>query len=91
MLKEAQISFALLLQEKTKPSVPKISYAEKKIIQPKTQIIFSANREVRRTNEVGENKEVTAETPSTKTAAPTPVSMEKRRKCGAVAKKRKKE
>jgi hypothetical protein len=33
---------------------------------------------------------VTAETPSTKTAAPTPVSMEKRKKGGTVAKKRKK-
>jgi hypothetical protein len=63
---------------------------QQKSIQQKTQIKFAANREVQRSREVGENKEVTAETPSTKTAAPTPVSMEKHRKGGAVAKKRKK-
>jgi hypothetical protein len=89
MLMEAQTSIALLLQEIQNHRFPKYP-TQQKIIQPKTQIKFAANREVRRTREVGKNKEVTAETPNTKTAAPTPVSMEKRRKGGAVAKKREK-
>jgi hypothetical protein len=89
MLKEAQTSIALLLQEIQTIGSPNIP-SSKKIIQPKTPKKFVANREVRRTRVVGKNKEVTAETPSTKTAAPTPVSVEKRRKGGAVAKKRKK-
>jgi hypothetical protein len=87
MIKEAQTSIALLLQEIQNHRLPKYP-THKKIIQPKTQIKFAANREVRRTREVGKNKEVTAETPTTKTAAPTPVSMEKRRKGVVVAKKR---
>jgi hypothetical protein len=86
MLKEAQTSIALLLEEIQNHRFPKYP-TQQKIIKPRNQIKFAANREVRRTRVVGENKEVTTETPSTKTADPTPVSMEKRRKGGAVAKK----
>jgi hypothetical protein len=89
MLKEAQTSIALLSQEIQNHRFPKYP-TQQKIIHPKTQIKFAANREVRRIRAVGKNKEVTAETISTKTDAPTPVSMEKRKKGGDVAKKRKK-
>jgi hypothetical protein len=89
MFKEVQTSIALLLQEIKNHRFPKYP-TQQKIIQPKTQIKFAANREVQRTRVVGKYKEVTAETPSTKTDALTPVSMEKRRKIGAVVKKRKK-
>jgi hypothetical protein len=89
MLKEAQTSIALLLQEIQNHRFPKYP-TQQKIIQPKTQIKFAANIEVRRTREVGKNEEVNAEKTSTKNAAPTLVSMEKRRKGGAVAKKMKK-
>jgi hypothetical protein len=89
MLKEAQTSIALLLQEIQNHRFPKYP-TQKKIIQPKTKIKFAANREVQRTRVVGKTREVNTETPSTKTAVPFPVSMEKRITGGAVAKKRKK-
>jgi hypothetical protein len=89
MLKEAHTSIALLLEEIQNHRFPKYP-TQQKSIQPKTQVKFAANREVRGTREVGKNKEVTAETPSTETAAPTQVSMEKRRKGSDVAKKIKK-
>jgi hypothetical protein len=90
MIKEAQKSIALLLQEIQNHRSHKYP-TQQKIIQPKTQIKFSANREVRRNREVEKNKEVTAETPSTKTASPTSVSMEKRRKVVLLQRKGKKE
>jgi hypothetical protein len=89
MLKEAQTSIALLLIGIKNHRFPKYP-TQQTIIQLKTQVKIAAHRDVRRTREVGKNKEVIAETPCTKTATPTPVSMEKRRKDGAVAKKMKK-
>jgi hypothetical protein len=41
-----------------------------KIIQPKTQINFAENREIRRTLGAGEKKEVTVNTPSKKLRLP---------------------
>jgi hypothetical protein len=89
MIKEVQTLIALLLQEIENHRLAKYP-TQQTIIQPKTQIKFAATRQVRGTREVGKKKEVTAETPNAKTFAPTPVSMEKRRKGGADAKKRKK-
>jgi hypothetical protein len=58
MLKEAQTLIDLLLQEIQNHRFPKYP-TQQKIIQPKTQIKFAANREFQRTRVVGENKEVT--------------------------------
>jgi hypothetical protein len=83
MLKDAQTSLALLLQEIQNHRLPKYM-TQQKIIQLKPTIKFAATREVRRT------RAVTDSTPSTETNDPTPVPMEKRSKGGGVAKKRKK-
>jgi hypothetical protein len=92
MSKEAQTSITLMLQEIKNHRFPKYP-TQQKIIQTRNQIKFAANREFprRRSRVVGKHKEVTTEIPSTKTAAPIPVSLEKRIKVDAVAKKKKKE
>jgi hypothetical protein len=67
---------------------------QQKIIQPKPQVKFAANREIRRTRGAGKKKEVTVNAPSKKMKAPTPVSREKPKRKGniggGVGKKRQK-
>jgi hypothetical protein len=76
MIKDAQTSIAQLLQEIQHHRFPKYP-AQQKIIQPKTQIKFAANREIRRTCGEGKKKEATVNTPSKTPKAPTPVSTER--------------
>jgi hypothetical protein len=78
-----------VLAGNTKPSVPQISYAAKNHTAENPNKMCGQQRGPKNSCS-RESKEVTAETTSTKTAAPTTVSMEKRIKGSAVAKKSKK-
>jgi hypothetical protein len=71
-----------------KPSVPQISYAAKNHTAENPNKICGQQRGTKKKNSCSRgNTEVTTETPTTKTAAPTPVSLEKRIiKGGEVAK-----
>jgi hypothetical protein len=55
MPKEAQTSITQLLQEIQNHRFPKYQ-TQQKIIQPKTQTKFAANREIRRTRGAGEKR-----------------------------------
>jgi hypothetical protein len=65
MLKDAQKSIAHLLQEIQHHRFPKYP-TQQKIIQPKTQIKFAANREIPRTCGAGKKNKVTVNKPGTK-------------------------